>query len=161
MQFGFAFQRLLRKIFQAELNWGPVFLMKGDIANGFYQGCLRAQDLAWMGLAMPLDTQYREPLIAFPLASPMGWVEYPPFFVALYDTTANLGNYLIQSSFHTHTHHHDIVVDTNPNPAPVSSQWPMQFQRQVSTKPPVGYIDVNIYDFIVLAQGYPCRRNQI
>eukprot|EP00978_Attheya_sp_CCMP212_P034417 scaffold143976_cov43-Attheya_sp.AAC.2 len=37
MQFGSALQRLLHKIFQADPKWGPVFLMKGDIADGFYQ----------------------------------------------------------------------------------------------------------------------------
>ena len=72
MQFGSNFQRLLRKIFQSEPKFGLVFLTKGDTSGGFYQGWLRAQGLARLGMIVPLDTRYGEPLTAFPLLVPMG-----------------------------------------------------------------------------------------
>ena len=74
IQFGSAFQRFLRKIFQAEPKWGPVNLIKGDITDGFYQGCLRAQGLVRLGLVVTLDNQDSEPLISFTLADTMRWV---------------------------------------------------------------------------------------
>ena len=66
--------------------------MKGDISDKFYQGWLRAQGLASMGLIIPVDTLYDDPLIDFPLLSPMGWVESPTFFTALSDTVSGLCN---------------------------------------------------------------------
>ena len=86
MQFVSAFQHLLRKIFQADPKWGPEFLMKRDIADGFYQCCLQSKGLERLGLVILLDTRYRNPLISFHLLDPMGWVESPPFFTALYET---------------------------------------------------------------------------
>ena len=74
MQFGSAFQRLLRKILQAEPKWGPLFLMKGYISDYFYQDWLQAQGLSQLVLVMKLYIRYGEPLISFPLLALMVWV---------------------------------------------------------------------------------------
>jgi hypothetical protein len=161
MQFGTAFQRLLHKIFRADPRWGPVFLMKGDIADGFYQGWLRAVGVPRLGLVMPAESTDREPLIAFPLAAPMGWVESPPFFTALSETAADLGNGAIQAGVHPLPHRHDHIADTNPDPAPTSTKTPMQLRRKVAPHAPVGCIDVYVDDFIGLAQGPARRRRRI
>ena len=101
MQFGSIFKRFLWKIFQSNLKWGPVFLMKGDIANGLYQGWLQEQAFAQLWLVMPSDIRYGEHLIDFSLADPLRWVESPPFFTALFKTTVDLGNASIWAGTHT------------------------------------------------------------
>ena len=161
MQFGNAFQRLLYQIFMADPRWGPVLMSKTDVSDGFYQGWLRAMGLMQLGLVMPLDTQDGEPLIAFPLAAPMGWVESPPFFTALSETAADLGNAAIRAGRHPPPHRLERVADTNPSPAPPSVALPMQTRRMVGKKSPLGYIDVYVDDFIGLAQGSRRRRNRI
>ena len=161
MQFGSVFQRLLWKIFQAEQKKGPVFLMKGDIVDSFYRGCLRVQGLARTRLVVPLDNRDGKPLIPLPLADQMGWAELSPFFTALSDTPADLGNAYIKVGVHPRPHSYDLVADTNRNPSPVSTWRPMQLQRQVPNNPPVEYIDVYPDNFIELAQGSLHRRNRI
>ena len=77
-----------------------LFLMKLDIADGLYEGWIRAQGLAHLWLVMSSDTQYGEPLISFPLSDPLGWVESPPFFTDLSETAEDLGNASLQSGVH-------------------------------------------------------------
>ena len=91
----------------------------------------------------------------------MGWVKYPTLFTALSETAVDLGNASIQEVAHIRPHCHDLVADTNTKPAPVSTQCPMQLRRQVPTKPPVGFIDVYVRNFIGLSQNSSRRFNQI
>ena len=77
MQFGRALQRVMAKIVHAEPHYGPVFMSKIDVADGFYRVWLQLTDIAKLGVALP--TSPGQPrLVAFPLALPMGWVESPP-----------------------------------------------------------------------------------
>ncbi len=77
MQFGRALQRVMTTIVNADPRYGPVYLSKIDIADGFYRVWLQLSHIAKLGVALP--TAPGEPhLVAFPLALPMGWVESPP-----------------------------------------------------------------------------------
>ena len=110
---------------------------------------------------MPVDTLDDEPLIAFTLVAPMGWVESPPFFTALYDTASDLVYSSIFSGFHPRPHIHYLVPDTSPNPEPFFALYHIYLQWQVTTKSPVVYIDVYIDHFIGLSQVPPHICNRI
>jgi len=91
MQFGHALNRLLRRIVEADPQNGPVYLSKIDLADGFYRIWLRLQDILKLGVAIPhLPTE--GPLVAFPLALPMGWCNSPPIFCTATETIADLAN---------------------------------------------------------------------
>ena len=73
----------------ADERYGPVYMSKIDIADGFYRVWLQMQDNQELGVALP--TSQGEPqMVAFPLALPMGWVESPPYFTALTETACAL-----------------------------------------------------------------------
>ncbi|KAI2501864.1 hypothetical protein MHU86_12629 [Fragilaria crotonensis] len=91
MQFGRALQRVISTIVQADRCFGPVHLSKIDIADGFYRVWLQITDIPKLGVALPLASECH-PLVAFPLALPMGWVESPPYFTALTETACDLAN---------------------------------------------------------------------
>ena len=92
MQFGRALQRVMRIIIRANPKYGPVYLAKVNISDIFYQVWLQLNEiLKLLGVALPsmLGTP---PLVAFPLALPMGWVESPPYFTALTETARKLAS---------------------------------------------------------------------
>ena len=91
MQFGHALQRILRMIHSANPRYGPVYLSKVDIADGFYRLGLRPSDA--VKLAVPFPTRDgEEALVGIPLALPMGWLESPPAFCAVTKTVTDLTN---------------------------------------------------------------------
>eukprot|EP00978_Attheya_sp_CCMP212_P049485 scaffold670895_cov130-Attheya_sp.AAC.1 len=73
MQFGRAFQRILRVLHQADPRWGPVYLIKIDVADGFYQVWLSFSAALKLGLVLPTDSRDEDQLVAIPLSLPMGW----------------------------------------------------------------------------------------
>ena len=81
MRFGRAFQRLLEDIINADPRFGPVYLCKVDISDGFYRVWLRAEDIPKLGVTYPSERP-GEHLVAFPLVLRMGWVSSPPYFLA-------------------------------------------------------------------------------
>jgi hypothetical protein len=91
MQFGHALKRILRKIRFANPDDGPVYLLKVDIADGFYRVYVAPRDVPKLGVAFP-HRDDEEPLVAFPLALPMGWTESPPYFTAFTETIVDVAN---------------------------------------------------------------------
>ena len=91
MQFGRALQRLLSRILHADPRFGPIYISKIDIADGFYRIWLLPRDIPKLGVLFP-TAPGAVPLIGFPLTLPMGWVESPPFFSAATETVADLAN---------------------------------------------------------------------
>ena len=91
MQFGRALERIITQVVRADPRYGPVQFIKIDLADGFYRVAVRAEDIPKLGVAFPaLD--HEEPLVALPLALPMGWTESPPYFCAVTETIADVAN---------------------------------------------------------------------
>jgi hypothetical protein len=91
MQFGKALERILRKIVEADPVHGPVYLLKVDIADGFYRIWLNENYI--LSLAVSLPALHGEvPLLALPLVLPMGWTESPPYFTVATEMVADLTN---------------------------------------------------------------------
>ena len=174
MQFGKALLRVLQRIVDADPRFGPVFLAKLDISDGFYRIWLLPRDSMALGLAFPQQDGQPQ-LLAFPLALPMGWVLSPPYFCAVTETVADLANASMQDLQHAPPHRLENLAQTIPAPeakstvqltppqTPVAVPLPDRpWQRApTSTSAPLNYVDVYVDDFLVAAQGNPNRLRQI
>ncbi|MHA7856369.1 RNA-dependent RNA polymerase family protein [Marinobacter shengliensis] len=69
MQFGRTLQRLLRHILMADPRHGPVYVIKVDVADGFYRIPLDVLDAPALAVVLPLVDD-EPPLVAIPLDLP-------------------------------------------------------------------------------------------
>jgi hypothetical protein len=97
MQFGRALERMLQKIHFANRRYGPVYMIKVDISDGFYRLQLSPSGIPSLGVVFPTAVG-EEPLVAFPLVLPMGWVSSPPFFCALTESAADMANMSLRTN---------------------------------------------------------------
>lgn len=104
MQFGRAFNRVLHKIYHAPKQYGPVQLIKVDISDGFYRMKVADSSIPVLGVSFP-TLPGEEPLVAFPLVLPMGWISSPPYFCALTETATDLANQSLRVSCTPPTKH--------------------------------------------------------
>jgi len=147
MQFGKALPRILWAIVHSDPRHGPVYLIKIDLADGFYRIYLAPRDIPLLGVAFP--TEPGQPfLVAFPLALPMGWTSSPPIFCAATETAADLANAAIREQSHQHPHRLDAVAE----PLPHSSLTAGSHRLTDKTRP-LAITDVFVDDHIALAQG--------
>ena len=154
MQFGKALQCVLAKVVHADPYYGPVSMGKIDIADGFYRIRLQARDIPKLGVILPSDGN--EPLVAFLLALPMGWVESPPYFTSVTETACDLLNSALRRGDNPPPHHLESIAATPPlDTTPPTGEWAPRLARTGSTMPrssPLAYGDVYVDDFILLAQ---------
>ncbi|KAI2507850.1 hypothetical protein MHU86_6630 [Fragilaria crotonensis] len=160
MQFGRALRRFLTKLVNANPAYGPVFLAKIDIADGFYRISLRPHDIPRLGVILPTDGG--APLVALPLTLPMGWVESPPYFTSVTETACDLLNGALRRGAQLPPHHLESLAATPPADVPptIGGDAP-RLAREGSTvqrTPPITYGDVYVDDFILAAQTKRHRR---
>lgn len=167
MQFGRALQRVLSTIVHADPRFGPVYLAKIDIADGFYRIWLQASDVVKLGVALPLCNPEGRPLVAFPLALPMGWVESPPYFTALTETACDRANTMLRDRDDPRlqdVHRLEAIAATPPpgNDLPCQrtavTRGPRVSHLGARGRPPVAQVDVYVDDFLLLAQTASQRR---
>ena len=91
MQFGRTLERILYQIRHANPRFGPVYLGKVDLADGFYRVKLNDSAIPRLAVALPCFPD-EEQLIAFPLVLPMGWGQSMPWFSSTTETGADLVN---------------------------------------------------------------------
>ena len=153
MQFCKALKRVLSKIVHANPKYGPFSLGKIDIADGFYRIGLLAQHIPRLGVILP--TSSGDPLVAFPLALPMGWVESPPYFTSATETACDLTNVLLRQQVVLPPHPLESLAATPP-PHETSSLESCVFGlppiNPPTHTPPLAYADVYVDDFILVAQ---------
>ena len=53
MQFGRALKRVLQRIYKANPKFGPVYLSKIDISDGFYRIAVRTEDVSKLDVLFP------------------------------------------------------------------------------------------------------------
>jgi hypothetical protein len=154
MQFGKALKRVLTKVVHADPHYGPVMLGKIDIADGFYRIGIQAQDIPRLGVILPSTDD--DPLVALPLALPMGWVESPPYFTAVTETACDLINASLRRGETLQPHHLESLAATPPSDdTPQTGAGAPRLARMGSTvprSPPLAYADVYVDDFILVAQ---------
>lgn len=122
MQFGKALPRLLQKIRFADPSLGPVYILKVDVADGFYRIWVEAQSVPSLGVCFP-NLPGEEALVAFPLALPMGWTESPPYFCAFTETIADLANAHINQRADPLPHRLEREAATVPPPPSDDREW--------------------------------------
>ena len=91
MQFDHALQRILQHVYDADPRHGPIYMMRVDIADGFYRVVLAPEDVPSLGVCLPPGPDGKT-LVAFSLFLPMVWVESPPQFCAVMETVEDLTN---------------------------------------------------------------------
>ena len=91
MHFGHALQRILQRMYVADPHHRPIYMMKVDIAYGYYRVGLAPEDVRSLGVCLPPGPDGKT-LVAFPLVLPMGWVESLPQVCAVTETVADLAN---------------------------------------------------------------------
>lgn len=155
MQFGKALQRLLAKLVYANPSYGPVWLGKIVIADGFDRIMLQASDIPRLGVILP--TSSGEPLVALPLSLPMGWVESPPYFTAATETACDLLNSELRRTTSLPPHPLKSLAATPP--PEVTNSLPRQARclaapgsAAMRSPPLAAYGDVYVDDFILVAQ---------
>ena len=164
MRFGQAFQRLIEDIVNADPRFGPVHLCKIDMSDGFYRVWLRLEDIPRLGVAFPTEIN-GEPLVAFPLVLPMGWVSSPPYFCAATETVADVANERILQGHHPPRHRLDRVADGSrrSEPSVISTTTPLLLRpRSYGTRRrPLGRFEVYVDDFCGVAQGGTKRLRRV
>ncbi|KAI2502316.1 hypothetical protein MHU86_12120 [Fragilaria crotonensis] len=166
MQFGKALQRLLSTIVHADQRYGPVYLAKIDIADGFYRVWIQLSDIPKLGVALPTRANTRA-LVAFPLALPMGWAESPPYFTVVTETACDLANAMLRQRDdpHLRQEHRLEAVAATPPPTVLSPTRHQGAPRQCTSttlhadgRAPIAQVDVYVDDFLLMAQTASQRR---
>eukprot|EP00957_Ditylum_brightwellii_P009360 707817-Ditylum_brightwellii.AAC.3 len=80
MQFGKAFKCLLFSIVTANPALGPVLMSKTDLSDAYMWIWLHIKDIPHLAFAITLHNGDKEPLIAFHLSVPMGYLESVAYF---------------------------------------------------------------------------------
>ena len=108
MQYGKALERYLRHILVADPRYGPIYMLKCDLADGYYRLGLIINDIPKLAVAFPSKSS--DPLVALPLVLPMGWKNSSPAFCAATETVADLANSDIKNNIQPPPHHLDILA---------------------------------------------------
>ena len=141
---------MLHTLIKSDPHFGPVHMSKIDIADGLYRVWLQVADVVKLGVALPVPASH-PPLVAFPLALPMGWVKSPPYFTTLTETICNLSNAKLGDPRYTGTPHRLETTATTPPPDTTISDRPRSGSASVP-RCPVAQVDVYVDDFLLLAQ---------
>ena len=179
MQFGHAFDRLIREIILANPEFGPVHLAKGDMSDGFYRVGLKPGDAPKLCLAFPHRPGASDYLVAVPLVLPMGWTNSPPFFSAVTETIADVTNdNLADMSYDPLPHRLDAMAAEFDKIESWESAMPRLLPREshdaiaVAPQPvrdpclpfpetPLQYTDIYVDDFIPAAQQPFLQRTRL
>lgn len=164
MQYGRALERYLRHILLADTKFGPVYMLKFDLVDGYYRIGL-IQDIPKLALAFPPDQQNNH-LIALPLVLLMGLKKSGPVFCAATEILADIANATVSQNVDQPPYHLDTrtrVVDYNAKPPSIILHGinlsPAHPYRNPMLQRPnprrAAYIDIFVDDFIALVQGCP------
>ena len=158
MQFGTAPRRISEDLMRSNPEFGPVFMMKNDMSDGFYRIRLTSSGSLKLAVILPKDLVPGYPqLVALPLVLPMGWTESPPWFCAFTETVADLTNEDLRRNKRFVPHPSaelagalDFVVEDSheTRPIPRSHQSPLH-------KKPIHKVEVFVDDFIGIGQDHP------
>jgi len=160
MQFGNALRRILFQIYRADPGWGPVYLAKADISDGFYNISVNANGTKQFGIILP-TAPGQEPLVLFFLGLPMGWVSSPPEFCAATESITDVCIKEIHSGWRPPPHRQEEPAET-PTPSSRPTSSPGRPPRiRYRRKGPLGTADCYVDDFILLCQGGKRRRKRL
>ena len=171
MQFGRTLDRLLRKVLIADPAKGRVYLLKVDLADGYYRMHLGTHSAPKLAVVFP-SSPGEPPLVAIPTRIPMGWKNSPPLFCAATETVADVTNRCLLRHAQADPHPLDALAASRPH---TSVTHPMVETSAIAvpvpatpdphlnpaSRRPLAYIDVYIDDFIGAAQGTKATRDNV
>ena len=171
MQYGRALERYLRHILLADPRFGPVYMMKCDMADGYYRLNLVISDIPRLAVAFPSE-QHDDPLIALPLVLPMGWKNSGPAFCTATETIADMTNKVIAEGKHQPPHPLETIASTMDYKAKpeVTTSLTTHQPGIIPARSPIlrrpapkraAYVDVFVDDFIALVQGCPTQLSRV
>ena len=154
MQFGHALPQILQHIVYVNLKFGPVQLIKIDLANGYYHIPVSSTGAQQLGMIMPTEPG-QEPLIAFPLTLPMGQNKSPPYFCAFTETAADVCNQQLQAvtpdpQFLKQHHLEQLIQQYTPSPhlSNLQTTTIKSIPTDLLLAMALAYIEIYIDDFI-------------
>jgi len=157
LQFGRALLRILQAIEHSHPQHSPVYMIKINLADGFYCIHIAPANIPLLGVTFPQPAQ-EAVLIAFPMALPMGWMNLPPLSVQqwkLLPTWPTLP--WPQTSHQSHIAWRTRLTSATPQQAMASmkNHWQPQPLNHINLQPPAHWpkADVFVDDHIALAQG--------
>jgi hypothetical protein len=157
IQFGAALLRFLQRLERADTRRGTIKLAKTDISDAFMRVWISLETIPCLGAILPSYPD-EEPLIAFPMILPMGWVDSPNYLCAVTETIADLANARFATNdLSPPTHRLNATARTLPEPLPSSPTTfhglPPPTTRSLGPlKPPFNFTDVYMDDFIAASQ---------
>ena len=170
MQFGRTLERVLRKILLADPAKGRVFLIKVDLADGYYRMQIDPHSSPKLAVVFP-HLPGEPQLVAIPTRIPMGWKNSPPLFCAATETVTDVANRLLLRNAKAAPHRLDHWAASRPatrqiNPAAdPRSAVPVPLSPDPHLNPHrrrrLHYVDVYIDDFIAAAQGSKPTRDNV
>ena len=92
MKFGTCLPHILQQIWEADPQYGPVYLLKLDVSDAFHRCVLCPADVGTFSYVVPPLSSDTAIYLCVELVLPMGWVSSPPFFYAASDTAEDLAN---------------------------------------------------------------------
>ena len=129
-------------------------MSKIDIVDGFYRVLLRIEEIPKLGVALPVAPG-QVPLVAFPSAVPMGWVESLPYLTTLTETVCDLSNAKLADRLYINEPHRlkgtaaTTAHDVPRVPPPRAADAARSIQRRT---PQAASVDIYVDDFLLLAQ---------
>ena len=164
MQFGRTLERVLYDIRHSNPRFGPVYMSKVDLSDGFYRVGLNHSAVLPLGVIFP---QYpgEEQLVAFPMTLGMGWVSSPPYFCAATETVADLANARSKQEV-LPEHPLESLANTPPEDAvPDEPKGGVPCTMPPVIRPyhkPLDSHDIYMDDYVSLSQGIPkCRQQHL
>ncbi|CAJ1959617.1 unnamed protein product [Cylindrotheca closterium] len=156
MQFGTAPLRIREALMKANPDYGPVYMYKNDMSDGFYRIRLSTTGALKLGVILPRFEGLPQ-LVALPLVLPMGCTESPPWFCAFTETVADLTNVDLQQNKRVPPHplgKAAAITDFEVRDAQVvrpipKSHQPLTYQR------PLKKMEVFVDDFVGMGQDHP------
>jgi hypothetical protein len=116
IQFGNALNHFLQRLQCADTRNGDIYFGKTDVADAFMRVWISLATIPSLGAILPTYSN-KEPLIAFPLILPMGWVDSPKYLCKVTETAANLANARFDANaLAVSSHHLTTLADSRPPP---------------------------------------------
>jgi hypothetical protein len=157
IQFRAALYRFLQCLECTDTRRGLIKLAKTDISDTFMRVWISLATIPCLGAILPLFLD-GEPLVAFPMILPMGWVDSPNFLCAVTETIADLANARFASNNMTTTIHRlNDTACTPPDEEPrIATTFhgipPPTTRSQGPLKLPLNFTDMYMDDFLVASQ---------
>ena len=150
MQFGHALQCIIESIVYANPRYGAVWMIKIDLADGYYCISWSTQGSLNLAVILPTMTDTNDILIAMPSMLPLGWSESPPYFCMCTEMVADVTDQQLAAhkAVPVQPHPQELQVDCNQRASAsmgsLMAQWSIPYMHRHPF--PVAQADIYLDD---------------